>query len=459
MLPTLRCVVLGTALAALTGCFGAGGAGYREQGRRLSGEEAAAAPEPAAERPFAGQPALDRASLVAEVLRRNPSVAAARFAWRAALARYPQETALEDPMVGYSLAPRSIGSGQAMQEAHRFEVSQAIPFPGKLALRGAAALAEAEASAHDYEAVRVRLAALASMLYDEAWLLDRSAEINRQHLALVRELHEVAIARYETGGAEQQAPLRAELEEATLLHREVELDSARRVAAQQLAALLHLRAAAALPPLPAALSPVAVELPDVDPDLAGLPALRAAEARVRARESQEALARRERLPDLRLTGAYDRSWNETDMRPMVGVQLEVPLQWARREAAIDEARAMLEQARRERARLGDDASAEVATARERLAEARHLRGLTRDRMLPAARDQLAAARSAFEAGRVGLADVIDAERMLRDAELGAEQALADESRRAAELSAALGRLPGLDAPSPAPAEAPGDLHE
>lgn len=452
MHPTSFCVALAAALAA-TGCLGAGGAELRRLEQAEAAEAAASAP---ATPPFPGVVALERAALVDAVLRRNPTIAAARHAWRAALARYPQETALADPTVGYALGPRTIGSDTAMQEAHRFEVSQALPFPGKRALRGAAALAEAEAAGHDYAAVRIRLATLASLLYDEWWLLARAERINAAHLALVRELREIATARYETGAAEQQDPLRAELEETALLHREVELSTARRVIAWQIAALLHERDAALLPP-PAAFVPAgADEAVDLETALEARPELRAAAARVRARERGEALARREWLPDFRVTGAYDRSWNETDMRPMVGLALDVPLQVARRRAAIDQARAELAQARSEAQRLTADAAAEIAAARERLAEARHLLALTRDRMLPAARDQLAAARIGFETGRAALADVIEAERMLRDAELGAEQALADTSRRGAELAAALGHLPVPVTSAPAPA--PGGSH-
>jgi outer membrane protein TolC len=457
MASTLLRVALGAALAAQTGCFGAGAAEVRRIARELDAQEAAPAP---AERPFAGAAALERAALVEEVLRRNPSVAAARFAWRAALARHPQETALEDPMVGYGLAPRTIGSQNVMQEAHRFELGQAFPFPGKLALRGASALAEAEAAGHDYRAVRLRLATAASLLYDDWWLLARAAEINRQHLALVRELREIAVARYESGTAEQQDPLRAELEETALLHREVELSTARRAAGWQIAALLHERDAGFLPPPAPFLPAEAGDEPVASGDaLAERPELRAAEARVRARESAEALARREWLPDFRVTAGYDRGWNETDMRPMVGLELNLPIQAARRRAAADQARAELAMARSERERLAADAVAEIETARERLAEARHLLALTRDRMVPAARDQLAAARIGFETGRLGFAELIETERMLRDAELSAQQALADTSRRGAELAAALGRIPGLDAAAPASSAPHGGPHD
>src|SRR4030095_6068217 len=90
------------------------------------------APAPAAtDDPFAGHATLERPALIAAVLARNPSIAAARWAWRAALARYPQETALDDPVLGYTLAPASIGSS-SVDIGQRVELSQALPFPGKL---------------------------------------------------------------------------------------------------------------------------------------------------------------------------------------------------------------------------------------------------------------------------------------------------------------------------------------
>lgn len=467
MHPTLRSTAGAGAvlLAIASGCALGGGAELRRQQRALDAFESAGAE--ASSRPFAGVATLERAVLVEEVLRRNPTIAAARFAWRAALARHPQETALPDPTFAYSLGPRTFGSSTVPQEAHRFEVGQAIPFPGKLSLRGAAALAEAEAAARDHDAVRLRLATMASLLYDEYWLLARAAEINAEHLRLVGELRAIATARYETGVAEQQDPLRAELEEITLEHEGVELATARRITSQQLALLLHEPGGVVLPPPPASLAPVEAPGDDdaaaLDAALDECPELRAAAARVRARAAGEELAHREFLPDFRVMGSYDWSWNETDMRPMLGVEVEVPLQLARRRAAVEQARAELQQARHEQASLEDEVTTEWVSARARLAEARHLLELVRDRQLPAARDQLAAARSSYEAGRVDVSDVIEAERALRAAELAAERALADTSRRAAELAAARGHMPGVaSAEPPLPAAlgpAPGDPHD
>ena len=149
---------------------------------------------------FEGARSLERQALVRLVLERNPTVRAARYAWRAALARYPQVTALDDPMFGAGVAPRSIGSND-VDDAPKFDLSQKLPFPGKLRLRGEAALGEAEAASHDYEAVRLRLATMASLLYDDYYVAARSLEINREHVALLEEFQRIAAARCEASPA------------------------------------------------------------------------------------------------------------------------------------------------------------------------------------------------------------------------------------------------------------------
>jgi len=399
---------------------------------------------PAADDPFAGHATLERQALIAAVLARNPSIASARWAWRAALARYPQDTALDDPMLEYGLAPASLGSSR-VDTGQRAVLSQAFPFPGKRALRGEIALAEAEAAASDFAAVRLRLATLASLLFDQAYLIERKLAVNEAHRALLSELREIAVARYEAGTASQQDPLEAELEEAELLHRDVMLRADRAVTVEQLNALLHRAAALPLPPPPAALEPRAPAAGArdalLDRAFAERPERRAAEARVRAREAAVDLARREFLPDLRVMGTYDTFWEESELRPMLGVELNLPVRRARREAALDEAKASLEEAKSMRAGTDDQVRLSVARALERLAEAHHALEIVRDRKLPAARDRVDAARAAFETGQSDFSAVIGAERSLRDAELDYEETLVEVSRWHAELARASGELP------------------
>jgi outer membrane protein TolC len=442
-----RACAAALAALALPGCaLLQNRAEHRSQLRaHAAAETRESAPEPGGA-PFAGAATLEREALVAEALRRNPSLAAARHAWRAAVALHPQETALDDPMVGYMAGPRSFDSPQ-IRRAQRIEARQAFPFPGTLALRGDAALAGASAMASEHAAARIALAALASSLYDEYWLATRSLEQTRASLALLRSLHDAALGRYESGGAEADAPLAAELEEAELLHREVEQASARRIAAHQIAQLLHRPDGAEIPPPPDELIPLdaPADADAIERAVAEHPALRAAEARVEAKQAGERLALRAFLPDFALTGGYDTFWELADQRPFVGIEIDVPLQIGRRRGALEQARAELAQARAERDRARDEVESAIRIARERLDEAHHGLAIVRDRLRPAASDRADAMRAGFEAGRAPLGEVLEAERRLRDAELAELVATADSSRRAADLWAALGRAPGIAA--------------
>lgn len=439
-----RCAkpVLLLGLAVLAGCVTSPGADRLEDmNREWRRAEPRAADAAETDDPFAGSESFERSELVRQVLARNPSLAAAHFAWSAALERYPQVTALDDPSLGYALAPRSLGASD-LDPTQRFDLRQRIPFPGKRSLAGAAALAEAEASQQDFAAARVQLAALASRLFDDYYLATRALAINREHADLLRVHAGSALARYASGAGSQQDPLQAELEIGMLARQELELQDQLQAAQAQINALLHRHPELPLPPPPAllsALEPPASEAPAAQ--LESRPDLAAAAARVRAREAELTGAQRAFLPDLTLMGSYDQFWEEKELRPTLGIEIELPLQLGRRRAGVREARARLGQAGKEAAQIADSARLELQRARQQFERARKLRALFEDELLPTARARAGAARAGFESGRNGFAELVDAEHELRELRLGTEEALADESRRSAELWAALGELP------------------
>ncbi len=441
-----RAAALLLGLVATTACTTATPTRYKTLTEGWLRSEATARAADIGDRLFEGAAFLERQELVRQVLERNPTLRAARFAWRAALERYPQVTALDDPMLGAGVAPRSIGSS-AVNDAPKFDLSQKLPFPGKLRLRGEAVLGEAEAASHDFASVRLRLATMASLLFDDYYLVARSLEINTEHIALLDEFQRIATVRYEAGEASQQDPIQAEVELTHALHREIVLQTAQRVTAEQINALLHRSAARALPPPPTrAMVPAGAADPVdqlIEQALEDRPELAAAEARVAAEEARVDLAWRGYFPDFTVTGSYNRLWQERDLQPFVGIQLNVPLQLGRRRAAVEEARARLGQARSQLVAIEDEVRLGVQSGVDRFAEARHVERLFRDRLLPAARDQVDAARLGFETGRNSFLALIDAERNLRNVELGQEEALANLGRRRAELDRALGRIPGL----------------
>jgi outer membrane protein TolC len=417
----------------------------------------AAAARPAGEEPaLALGPTLERGALIEAVLERNPTLEAARHAWRAALQRVPQATSLDDPTLSYSVGPLSIASDARFGQVVR--LAQRLPAAGTLRLRGEVARGEAAVAHHELGAARLAVAHMAALLFDDYYYLHRAIEINEEHVSLLEDFKRIATARYAAGTAAQQDPLQAEVEVAHLLHRRVVLESARQVSVAQINALLHRRPEQPLPPPPPALAhpgpepPTATALQELA--VQARPELRAARAEIHAREAGVELREKRFRPDFEVMSSFNSMWGTAEHRWMVGVGVRLPLRRGRIRAGVAEAEARLAQARSQRARVEDDVRSEVHQAYARLDEARHVVRLHLDRLLPAARDQVQAALAGFRSGRNSFLALIEAERNQRTSRLSLEAALAGHGRASADLDRALGRIPGSPGGPGAPVEAP-----
>lgn len=388
-------------------------------------------------------PTLELAELVAAVLERNASLAASEAAVRAMRATAEQATKLEDPTARAMLAPLSFGGGAPL--GYEFQASQMIPYPGKRHLRGETARNEATAAVEDLQAARLDLAAEAASLYADYYLNSREVEINAEHLALLRVFQQVATARYAAGLVPQQAPLQAEVEAARMLHHEVELRATQQRLVARMNALLHRPASSPLPP-PAKLEPrVEAAMDHGAPQAAagaGRPELRALRARVAARQADLELARRGRYPDFEVMAGYSSLWDVKEHRWSVGLGINLPIRRERIRAEVAVAQARLDQAAGELEQRSDELDAEAVIAAADRQEMAHLVELYRDRVVPAARDQVAAARASFESGEGSMLDLIQAERSLRDAQQQYHEAVAGYVRAGAAVARSLGELAG-----------------
>lgn len=389
---------------------------------------------------------LDRVAFIRAVLARNPTAEASRQGWRAALAQYPQSSALPDPMVEYSLAPLSIGSSD-VSFGQVVGLSQRFPWPGKLALQGEVALAEAEAAREGYEATRQRLALMASMLFDQYYAVARSLDLNEEHRRLADDIKAVAEAQYEAGRASQQEPLQAEVELSHVIHQRVVLESRRAIIVAQMNGLLHRRPNHPFPPPPEQIEPGRHDVEEsqalYEEALANRPELRATRSQIQGRESAVNLAERQYYPDFGVMTSYNSMWMQPEHQWMVGLSLNIPIQLGARSGAVEQAEARLAQARSTLLGADDEIRVEVERARQQFIEAHHVVRLYRERLLPAVRAHIEAARIGYETGRNGFQALIDAERSVRRLEIEHQEAIATVGQRRAELDRAVGRIPGL----------------
>lgn len=390
----------------------------------------------------AAEAGLTREALVGMVLESNPSLESARAAVRAASERAAIESSLDDPRVLTRVAPLSISSD--MDFGAMVEVEQMLPWSGRREARASLARSEAEMRGLDVEELRVELAAEATALWADLWLAERQLETSAHHSELLGDLRGAAEAQYVVGQASQQDLIQAEVEIARTRESRIRLEAARRDAIARINALLHRAPGSPLPPLVATPaiperssgSSEALQAEAID----ARPALEAAEVSIRGAKASAELASLGRKPDWALSAIYD-SMEEGDHRFQLGVSVNLPVWRGRIAAAEREAAAVVEEAESRKTELEDRVRLEVDLAHRAVETATEIAALYRDRLVPAANDQFAAASAGFEAGRNPFLAALIAENSLRDVTLGGHEATAELVRAIAMLDRALGRLP------------------
>lgn len=381
-------------------------------------------------------------AFIDQVLARNPTLAQMVAVWQAAAARYPQVTSLEDPMFGTTVGPATIGSND-VNFAYRLEASQKLPFFGKLKLRGQAALAEAGAAGNEIGDMRLQLIESARMAFYDYYLVNRAVAVNDENLKLLREFRKTADDRFRASQTPQQDLLQADVEIGRQRKRALALERMRNVTQARINTLMHLPPDTPLPPPPKTIQlteslPAASELRARA--VAQRPDLQALESRIEAERASLGLANKEYYPDFEVMTSWDKFMGNQmeEMAPMVGVRLNVPLYRDRRRGAVAEAQAHLDQRIAELAALTDQVNLQVQEAYERVLESEKSVRLYKETILPAARENVKAARTAYAAGSIPFLSLIEAQRNLVELRDSSYEESAEYYRRRATLERVTG---------------------
>ncbi len=176
-----------------------------------------------------------------EALASNPGLAATTARAEALAAIPEQRGTLPDPHLSLNLLNVPLDSFSLTQEGMtqlQIGISQALPYPGKLALQEAVARELAEAASQEVEELRLALVRDVKVIWWNLFYLDRALEIVETNQALLRQFVEVAQSKYQVGKGLQQDVLLAQLELSRLLDRRLLLEGVRRNEAIRLNTLL-----------------------------------------------------------------------------------------------------------------------------------------------------------------------------------------------------------------------------
>ena len=350
--------------------------------------------------------------VVAEALARNPAIAAAQKRHDAALQRPIQERSLPDPMVstGYSASGNPLpGAGLGSEPTANIGVmvSQELPYPGKRDLRASIASREADAEFEQVEATRLNIVARVKQAYYRLSYTYAVGDVLTRNRELLETLLEASEDRYAVGRAAQQDVIKAQTQLSIL---ELQLERVRQERATrqgELNALLN------RPPTAPGGRPEDLQVTAFDPSLESLVASATEHApmlrrdRIMIDRSQIAVevARKEYKPDFALTGGY---YFMGAMPSMYEFRLDVkvPLQRARRAAAVAEQLSTVDEARStyDSGRLNLESRVQedfqMASTSVRLAR------LYRDTVLPQARLALESSMTSYQTGAVEFLSVL-----------------------------------------------------
>jgi len=387
--------------------------------------------------PLDAEPRLELRSLVREALENNPDIRAAQQRWEAAKAVIPQVKTLPDPLI-------TLGYEKVEERAVIYGVSQEIPFPGKLRLRGEVATREAERMEQESLAVPLRIIArLKEAFYDLAFVHTSIATIEKNRRVLL-DFAQTAEARYAVGRGVQQDIFRAQTEVSRLLGRLATLEQRQASLQAEINRLVNRPPSAPLGmPQRIQMQPLRHSLEDFNARIEqASPLLQAQHKSVERGDQSIALARREFLPDFAVSvgGVRNDTARKHGYQVMLGIK--VPLYYATkqrqavrealasREAAVQDARAVRQELL---FRLRDN----VVQAQR----AEKLIALLTEAILPQAQLTLESAQAGYAVGKVDFLTLLSSLLTLQDNELELHGEIIGHEKALARLEEVIGSVP------------------
>lgn len=364
---------------------------------------------------------------------RNHEVLAAHGRWRAQIEMFEQAEFLEDLLRQFNAFSKSLATGLG-EPMHQTEVQAEFPFPATTTLKGELADREADRAWHERRMILRDVLVEVGLVYHSLQYVEHALAVTRESRELMAGMEQVARTRYEAGASGQIDLLRIGSELSQTDTELVDLEQQRTTARARLNTLL-----ARLPD--AELGPVQeFETAAAQPELENM-----LEIGLRCRQElmvkRVEVARDELALRLAETVVYPRasagaSLAQIGMTREAGPDRgegifpnrpEVEPRWSygADAAYLQQLRRDLDAARQSLLALEDRVRFEIKELHFLLGTTRRQVQLFETSLVPQAEQALVATRSAYETGKLGFLDFIEARRTALDARLGLEAARRD----------------------------------
>lgn len=388
-------------------------------------------------------------SYVATALRQSPSLRAAFERWRAAIHRIPQARRLPEPTLTYGYFIQSVETRVGPQR-HRVGLSMGFPWPTKLTAGADAASIAARSKQRRFEARALAISRGVAVVYWQLWLVERTREVQRDQLEVLRSLSEATRIRVEVSSA-----ILADLNQVDLAVSRIEdilsgLDERERALSAQLLAAIGSPSGRPTPinpvQAPAGGVPTGSRAELIDAATSH-PQVEALELMSESSLSRVRHARADRAPSFMVgldwieTGeALDPNMAGSGTDPViVMLGLRLPVWTYAYRGAEEEARSESEAFHADAIDASNQAEAALEQALSAIRDADRRISLYGDTMIPQAEAAYLSVVGAYQTGRSTVAATLIAQRELLELQLGLVRAQAEHAIAWARLEQVVGR--------------------
>jgi outer membrane protein TolC len=373
--------------------------------------------------------------------------------YQAALQRNAQVTALPEPMLSYGYFIEQAQTRVGPQE-QKIGVNQPIPWFGKLSLKGEIADSEAKVMHYRFLSAKNRLVSAVTSSYLELAYLQSATQITEANLELLKRWEQVVAQRYRSQTGSQADLIKVQVELGKLEDKLRGLRDLKQPLLTKFNGLLNLPASKHVELSQDILTKLANDSFDLNLDdqntlekrlNSGNPELLALASLIEAKKQGVKLADKSFYPDFSLgadyivVGSRDQAGSESGDDALVAMlSLTLPLNRDKYQAEKSEAVSKRISAQKMLKAKQFALRSELSQTIFNIKDSQRRIRLFRDTLVPKAEQSLDSSYTAFEAGKSGFIDLLDAERISLDFELSLARALADLVISRTNLSSLLG---------------------
>jgi len=386
-------------------------------------------------------------SLIDEALNSNPKIKAVHSEWKAAEYKARYVRGLPDPMASYGYFGESVETRVGPQE-HKYGVSQKIPFPGKLNLKGKAHDKQADILKEKYEAAKREIIKEVKFLYNDIFWVDKAIQITEEEKAILENLEKVAQRKYESNLTSQQDVIKAQVELSKLIEKLFLLKQNRKSLVAKTNSILY-RSRGTEQGVTSDVEPLEFdyELNDLrQMSKDSRQELIAAKLDIERAKYEKSLAGLDYFPDftfgvdyIEVGGGKTTQPNDGDDAWMAKVSVNVPIWFGKLGSQVKEKKAYLESSKKSYENIENSVDYEVEDLYFKITTYRDIVLLYKTALVPQAEQAFEAARTGYETGKVDFLNWLDAERILLQTRLAHYKTIVDYQKSIAYLERVVGR--------------------